>query len=346
MTGNSTQKCALLMKRFIQLLHPDITVVNIHSDTNVFRYDENIWFVQKELMPCIQFYRDAHAKGLEYPDEFQSSPPSSTSTSTTASQHNARMVDDSAIDYSQNTAMTSNKPFSTEWRKSFSVTLSFADGSPARNHAIQAAVRSYRPMYFHFWQLKTFWHESKIVHSDIEVHSFEEMETTPAIEASQITNPITKLVVDEIKAFQRYMTQVLQDNNNDIQSFWLRKTHKPVLAVLAVQTDPSSKPNLYRGTNMEVSMPTGSLCAERNVIGTALAENPNLKREDLKMIAVLAVPLPPSSTATTPIQRSLHRQGSSSSLKRSPSTIEITSSSWEYPNLPPLAPTVTTPIAG
>jgi hypothetical protein len=42
---------------------------------------------------------------------------------------------------------------------------------------------------------------------------------------------------------------------------------------------------------MEVSMPTGSLCAERNVIGTALAENPSLKREHLKMIAVLAVKL-------------------------------------------------------
>ena len=38
-------------------------------------------------------------------------------------------------------------------------------------------------------------------------------------------------------------------------------------------------------------MPTGSLCAERNVIGTALANHPGLKREDLLMVAVLAVPL-------------------------------------------------------
>jgi cytidine deaminase len=54
------------------------------------------------------------------------------------------------------------------------------------------------------------------------------------------------------------------------------------------------EPILYRGTNMEVSMPTGSLCAERNVIGTALSANPRLKREDLKMIAVLAVPYAPT----------------------------------------------------
>jgi hypothetical protein len=41
---------------------------------------------------------------------------------------------------------------------------------------------------------------------------------------------------------------------------------------------------------MEVSMPNGSLCAERNVIVTALAAKPSLCRQDLKMIAVLAVP--------------------------------------------------------
>jgi hypothetical protein len=43
---------------------------------------------------------------------------------------------------------------------------------------------------------------------------------------------------------------------------------------------------------MEVSMPTGSLCAERNVIGTALANDPGLKREDLLMVAVLSLQLP------------------------------------------------------
>lgn len=38
-------------------------------------------------------------------------------------------------------------------------------------------------------------------------------------------------------------------------------------------------------------MPTGSLCAERNVIGTALSQNPGMFRADLLMVAVLAVTL-------------------------------------------------------
>lgn len=38
-------------------------------------------------------------------------------------------------------------------------------------------------------------------------------------------------------------------------------------------------------------MPTGSLCAERNVIGSALADDLTLRREDIKFIAVLGVKL-------------------------------------------------------
>jgi hypothetical protein len=41
---------------------------------------------------------------------------------------------------------------------------------------------------------------------------------------------------------------------------------------------------------MEVSMPTGSLCAERNVIGSALADDVTLLRKDIKIVAVYSFP--------------------------------------------------------
>jgi hypothetical protein len=40
-------------------------------------------------------------------------------------------------------------------------------------------------------------------------------------------------------------------NNSDLWSFWLRKTKKPVLAILMVQKQ-GGRPKFYRGTNMEV----------------------------------------------------------------------------------------------
>lgn len=299
--GNSTFQCARLMKVFLKTIYPQLVVVHVHSgpDRDILRYDENIDFVQKVLLPRIQEYRDAHAKGLPYPDE-------------------TLMVQDGG-----NQDVDEDRQFSPEWRKSFSITLSFADGSPARNYAIQAALRPYRPTYFHFWQLKTFWHDSKIVDSDVEVHSFEEMETLPPIETTQleVDRPQILQVVEEMKRFRDDMIRILKEENgsNDIRKFWLRKTQKPVLAVLAVK-DPSGGLKLYRGTNMEVSMPTGSLCAERNVIGSALADNPGLKRQDLMLIAVLAVPVPKSgipcgrSTTNTSFVR-LHSTNSLCSMQ-------------------------------
>ena len=67
MDGNSTQFCAEVMEYFIKILYPHITVVKLHSKREIFRYDENIVFAQKELLPCIDAYRDAHARGLPYP---------------------------------------------------------------------------------------------------------------------------------------------------------------------------------------------------------------------------------------------------------------------------------------
>mmetsp|Transcript_1117 Transcript_1117/g.2341 ORF Transcript_1117/g.2341 Transcript_1117/m.2341 type:complete len:1039 (-) Transcript_1117:331-3447(-) len=267
-SGNSTQTCAELMELFIRLLYPDVTVVRIHSETNIFRYDENITFANQELMPCIDSYRDAHARSEPYPDEKS---------------------------YDRVASSSEHSPFNPDWRQSVSVTYSFADGSAARSHAIQAALRPYRPTYFHFWQLKTFWHESKITDEDIEVHSFEEMETVPAMAIDQTSDDVM-MVVNEMKAFRKSFIETLKDGGrSDLKTFWLRKTKKPVLAVLLVRK-PGGKHILYRGTNMEVSMPTGSLCAERNVIGTALASDPGLKREDLLMVAVLSVQLPEEPT--------------------------------------------------
>ena len=286
-TGNSTQALADLMELFLAKVYPDITVVKIHSDTNIFRYDDNILFVQQELMPTVNAYRDAHATQAPYPHEINMMVHNNNNMNSSGCDGDGymRQLQPQAPDASSNT-------FDVNWKKSFAVTLSFADGSPARTHAIQTALRIFRPTYFHIWQLKTFWHERKIVDDDVEVHSFEEMETSPALESSELQGELAQ-VVEEMKAFRQEMTETLQKRNaSDIHSFWLRKTHKPVLAVLLVQSE-GSPPVLYRGTNMEVSMPTGSLCAERNVIGTALATNPRLKRQDLKCIAVLAVPQPP-----------------------------------------------------
>lgn len=55
---NSTKCTAELMKLFIELTYPSINVRLLHSDSNLFRYDENIVFVNRQLLPLINEYRD------------------------------------------------------------------------------------------------------------------------------------------------------------------------------------------------------------------------------------------------------------------------------------------------
>ncbi|CAM9922424.1 unnamed protein product, partial [Sphacelaria rigidula] len=129
----------------------------------------------------------------------------------------------------------------------------------------------------------------------------------PPVPADEV-DELTALVIAEMLRLKCDLERVLSapprgsvvggDARDDLASFWLRKTKRPVLAVLLVQK-AGGKPQLYRGTNMEVSMPTGSLCAERNVIGSALAADLALLRRDIKAVAVLAMANLNGQKATT-----------------------------------------------
>jgi cytidine deaminase len=72
------------------------------------------------------------------------------------------------------------------------------------------------------------------------------------------------------------------------ERFWFRKGKQEVLAALVVRGADGGYV-VHRGVNLEVSLPTGSLCAERNAIGSALVANPRLQRRDLLAVAVLGL---------------------------------------------------------
>ena len=75
--------------------------------------------------------------------------------------------------------------------------------------------------------------------------------------------------------------------------FFHRKGLKEVLCVVVIHDRSSGEGSRalvpIRGINLEVSLPTGTLCAERNAIGTALGRYPQLERRDIKAVAVLSL---------------------------------------------------------
>ncbi|ETO30815.1 hypothetical protein RFI_06305 [Reticulomyxa filosa] len=77
---------------------------------------------------------------------------------------------------------------------------------------------------------------------------------------------------------------------------------QPILAIVVIQK-PNEPIEYFRGVNMEVAMSTGSLCAERNAIGSAFVSDPSIRREYFKMVAVLQMPNLPSTTRMSKLDR-------------------------------------------
>lgn len=92
-----------------------------------------------------------------------------------------------------------------------------------------------RPSYMHFWQLKTFWYEMKasvfnnlyllslnyvyvliqICEDDIELHTYQEISTSPAVSYNDVSSQV-KLVVDEMKNFRKTVSLFYYLFNADI----------------------------------------------------------------------------------------------------------------------------------
>eukprot|EP00300_Choanocystis_sp_HF-7_P014389 c18674_g1_i4.p1 GENE.c18674_g1_i4~~c18674_g1_i4.p1 ORF type:complete len:230 (+),score=55.54 c18674_g1_i4:298-987(+) len=146
---------------------------------------------------------------------------------------------------------------------------------------------------------------------DVDVHQFEKIEASPSLAVVKAPQ-LVQLLVKHMRAHRDAFYQAISSNEaEEMRTFWLRKTRKPVLCVLMIKCKHSSESGynsqvvvqdgthlFYRGINMEVSMPTGSLCAERNAISTALAADLSLTRSEFVMLGVLSVTIPTSDPPT------------------------------------------------
>eukprot|EP01134_Creolimax_fragrantissima_P005343 CFRG5343T1 len=178
------------------------------------------------------------------------------------------------------------------WPDRFRVTVSLSDGPPARLNALMASLRQFRSDVAHMWQPKVFFHFGTLSEEDVEYHSFDLVDAQPPIGVGNpALSPAVKDLVDKVLEYKERFLRTTESGDSELKEFWLRKTRKPVLSVLRY-TKLGEQPQYVYGMNIEVSMPTGSLCSERNAIGTAIASDPSLKRKDFDMIAILSLPSP------------------------------------------------------
>ena len=174
--------------------------------------------------------------------------------------------------------------FGDQWVNCFRTTLSMTDGASARVSAIHAALREYRPALLHMAELKRFFNSGQISFGDVDFHEFETWQTRPAQRVEEADSDVRRLQAEMLRhkaRFDRVRGRAGAAGSgvgHELDEFWLRKSKKAVLAVLMVCKPGAEEPSFFVGMNIEVSMPTGTLCAERNAIGSALASDPSLRR--------------------------------------------------------------------
>jgi hypothetical protein len=111
---------------------------------------------------------------------------------------------------------------------------------------------------------------------------------------------LSRFAVDELRRWRADYLAQRPTRPKELQAtdaegcFFHRKGLKEVLCVVVVRDaegreGPAGGLVAARGINLEVSLPTGTLCAERNAIGTALCRLPNLRRRDIRAVAVLSL---------------------------------------------------------
>merc|ERR1719427_1685754 len=94
----------------------------------------------------------------------------------------------------------------------------------------------------------------------------------------------------------KILTEKLQESMKEIMetppNMWFhRKSYRLVLSMLRIKNPNTENYEYIRGINSEISLPTGSVCAERAAITAARSRFPDLKRKHFYAIAVMDFPL-------------------------------------------------------
>jgi len=249
--ANSTRYCARLIRRFAAQAYGDVEVWMAHSHHDVYKHNQNVIFL-RAVRGAIEAFRRP------------------------------------AVDQ-----------YGERWAEHFGVMSALAGGTPARVAAAAATLRPFEPPLLHVVELKRMWFLDRFTLDDVDVQSFDRAEAQHRIGAGQLRGEPAMLVAGMERHYREFRAVRDAGEAEELSEFWLRKSSKPVLAVLLVRWPPELRAKvpglpeheIFRGVNMEVSLPTGSLCSERAAMAQALARRPFLRRRHCVGIAVLSASL-------------------------------------------------------
>lgn len=191
--------------------------------------------------------------------------------------------------------------YADKWDAHIKVALSVSSGPTAMILGLVRGIEEYRPHLLHVADARRWPEDSqkaphvfKAVRLDTDSLRQNAAVDHDAYAHDEVVSLACKAMAEwqhEFRSLRPSRPADRRDESVDPEHFfWFRKGAQEVLALLVVRdpTDPT-RLHTFRGVNLEVSLPTGTLCAERNAIGSAFAAHPTLERKHIAAVAVLSL---------------------------------------------------------
>lgn len=191
--------------------------------------------------------------------------------------------------------------YGEDWVRHFSVHLSVNTGTVSTLSSMLEGVRPHRPTLVHIsdayrWPVDE---AGTPALPNVELLDHDHFAQRPSMDASVVKEEAVARAVEEMRRWAEDFRRLRPVRPGEVAGdgtrpdseygFWFRKGQKEVLSVLIVRDRTTGVLQAHRAVNLEVSLPTGTLCAERNAIGTAFAAQPDMRRADIEAVAVLSL---------------------------------------------------------
>jgi cytidine deaminase len=183
-----------------------------------------------------------------------------------------------------------------EWAKHFRLALSVNTGPTPLITGIVQGTSEFSPRLLSIPDARR-WPAADTVFEATDLDA-DDVRQQPASNAKEFRNaPAVAFAIESMQRWREHYvaarpvraSSLIERKEAPESAFWFRKGAQEVLAVIVVRAPETGELRAFHGVNLEVSLPTGTLCAERNAIGTAFAAHPTLKRANIAAVAVLSL---------------------------------------------------------
>lgn len=122
--------------------------------------------------------------------------------------------------------------YGEKWSDYYHLSVAMTSGPPALLTLLYNGVQRYRPDIIHITQPDSFWYNWRLEEDDLCIEYYKDV-AVPYFTMS-LLHPEGQRIVEEIKKFRDELYNLIDNGENELSKFWVRKSHVLVISVCMV----------------------------------------------------------------------------------------------------------------